>query len=307
MDRYFYRIYGLTVVSDFRLDEAESIAEPESPDVTIRQAFFSEEIISEEVQQKFSDDVRCFETIGMQWSRMIYSEVGVFHSAGGNLIEYQLLDGYKCTTASQIILSWCFSTLFIQRRELAIHGSAVIYNGKMMLISGESGSGKSTLTAEYLSHGARFMSDDIVRIVLDDQGRLVGCPAYPQRKLCPDAVKQYQIDQNDLIEMYDTVKEKYAVRNKEQYHDHPEIIDAMIVIEKKETEKVSAVEVQGGDKLKLIMQNLFNLDAYKQCNLNTVVFTQCLKLAQQIRIICVQRPVNGITVSEQISCIETVL
>ena len=68
-----------------------------------------------------------------------------------------------------------------------LHGSAVVFNDKVIVFLGESGFGKSTLAA-YLSKQANWqlLADDILPVTLEASG-LVGWPHFPQLKLPADA------------------------------------------------------------------------------------------------------------------------
>ncbi|UCE85890.1 MAG: hypothetical protein JSU66_16445 [Deltaproteobacteria bacterium] len=58
--------------------------------------------------------------------------------------------------------------------ETQAHGVLVDVLGLGVLLSGPSGIGKSECALELLTRGHRLVSDDVVRIRLDAQGRLVG-------------------------------------------------------------------------------------------------------------------------------------
>ncbi|MDP8207982.1 MAG: hypothetical protein P9L92_15040 [Candidatus Electryonea clarkiae] len=57
----------------------------------------------------------------------------------------------------------------VERRIIAIHASAVIYNGKGILFAGPSGSGKTTLALRMVDKGAIFVAEDMIFLTIDDK------------------------------------------------------------------------------------------------------------------------------------------
>lgn len=296
---HYYIIYGLVVQSDIRFDEALEIDKASKIDIVIHRTI----ILKGKVKTvpSGSNSIYIYQ---MEWSCINYRDQGIFCCIGGSKIEYELSDLCDQKFIRQIILSWCFGILFVQRRELAIHGSAVVFNKKLIIISGESGAGKSSFTTECLKRGAMYISDDIVRIQEDAEGRQKAFPAYPQRKLCPDTIDTYHIDKGDLVSMNDIDRRKYALRSTLQYYDKPIEPDVLVVIQKKNVQHAEINEVKGADKVKLIVDNLFKQDAYKSCGLEKSVFCGCMKLAQRIAVYQICRPEKKMTISEQVDLVE---
>lgn len=56
------------------------------------------------------------------------------------------------------------------------HGSAVMCNGKGILILGGSGSGKSSLALHLIAMGATLIADDVVKITNSNRGVILSCP-----------------------------------------------------------------------------------------------------------------------------------
>jgi len=71
------------------------------------------------------------------------------------------------------------------RGECVLHASAVEHGGKALAFVGGSGMGKSTLAGWACSVGARFVSDDLLRLDGSEVPRWVGCS--PELRLRPSA------------------------------------------------------------------------------------------------------------------------
>ena len=207
----------------------------------------------------------------------------------------------------QILMSWCLGVLMVQRKEIALHGSEVYMDHKAVAIRGDSGAGKSSFTMEALLQGASYMADDIIRVTDDGNGEFFGYPSYPQRKLCADTIRTFGIPQEGLRPVIDDEREKYSIRNTEQYHGVPEYLDAMIVIEKGNAEKTSISEVSGADKLKLLIEYLFVIGAYQDCGMDPDTFRKCIAISKQIHMFRLLRPAEGMTTKEQVALVREVL
>jgi hypothetical protein len=68
------------------------------------------------------------------------------------------------------------------RGAVCLHAGAVEMGGGAVAFLGRSGIGKSSLTATLVCQGHRLVSDDILPVV-DEAGRLLAVPSFPQLKL----------------------------------------------------------------------------------------------------------------------------
>lgn len=59
----------------------------------------------------------------------------------------------------------------------SIHGSAVVLEGRGLLVVGPPGSGKSALCLDLMRHGARLVADDRVRLWREDATLFADAPA----------------------------------------------------------------------------------------------------------------------------------
>jgi hypothetical protein len=78
--------------------------------------------------------------------------------------------------------------LLHQRGDLALHASCVAIGGKAIAITGPSGRGKSTLAAALAAGGATLLTDDICRLLFEDQG-VWAVPGSSRLRLWPDAAR----------------------------------------------------------------------------------------------------------------------
>jgi hypothetical protein len=86
------------------------------------------------------------------------------------------------------------AALIFQRGLLAIHGAAVQYGQKAIIIAGDSGSGKSTLVAALQQRGWPVLADELVIVGLDAQRQTLLHPIATGIALWPDSLKKLEID-----------------------------------------------------------------------------------------------------------------
>ena len=67
-----------------------------------------------------------------------------------------------------------------------LHASAVVVDGRAILLAGPAGAGKSTLTAVSVQQGAALLADDLAVLAFGEDGISVQA-GYPRLRLCPDA------------------------------------------------------------------------------------------------------------------------
>ncbi|ADW67872.1 hypothetical protein [Granulicella tundricola] len=93
-------------------------------------------------------------------SRFIVEGIATIDTYGGKRAEIYL--GLNWSGVMPVEFFGSVSGLFMTwRGAIAMHGSAVEWNGHAILICGHSGAGKSTLAAALIARGARLISDDL--------------------------------------------------------------------------------------------------------------------------------------------------
>jgi len=89
------------------------------------------------------------------------------------------------------VLATVMAAILLQRQRLALHASAIIKDGMLILLSGDSGAGKSTLLAELIKSGYQVFSDDIVVLKKDLlTGGILANASYPMIKLWNDSIEK---------------------------------------------------------------------------------------------------------------------
>ncbi len=190
--KYYYKVYGLNIESEIKIPELIILEKENEPniDVTIYIDKMPESInIAKEqgILEGFRKNEMWFYVKG----------IATYYIKNGKEIvvePYRNIDDHYIKT---YILGSAFGLLLIQRNIVAIHGGTVVIDDKAIICTGDTGAGKSTLTSALRLNGARLVADDVSSIDIKDE--IMVYPAYPQQKLCGDAVRKLGYDTGDFI------------------------------------------------------------------------------------------------------------
>ena len=104
-------------------------------------------------------------------------------------VDYKLVSAYILGTGMGVIMH--------QRGMLLLHGSCVTKEDQAIVFIGPSGAGKSTMASEFMQHGWRLVSDDVVPVCFID-GKPFAQSSYPLQKICMDVLDQYTAADADV-------------------------------------------------------------------------------------------------------------
>lgn len=297
---FYYRIFGLNVSSDLRIEECYEIEETKDVDVVIHKEDMSKDY-AEETSEELKREYGCIFRYDEKETFIRYVNQGAFFIRNGNEIAYHIKENASINYVKQIILCFTMSAILAQRNTLVMHGSGIVYKDKAYVISGDSGAGKSTLTGELLNNGVGFMSDDMVAIDTTNSERVEAVPAFPLRKLCPDAVTQFGYKKEDIIYLPDAGKEKYAIRiPDEEYTTTNKPLGGIIVVSVGDCDKPQLVEVKGIMKLKVLTDNIYRSDAYADMGRAKELLENSMAIIKDIPVYRLIRPTGKMTVKEQV-------
>jgi len=127
-------------------------------------------------------------------------------------IEPQLLNLY--------ILSEALGIILYQRGLFLLHASAIKIGEQVVIFAGPPGAGKSTTAAAFAQCGYTVLADDMVAISLDNAGKVMVYPAFPQIKIWPSAVKGLGYNPSSLPPLFSGSR-KRVIRQKENFPVEP--------------------------------------------------------------------------------------
>lgn len=302
-----YKIFGLNVLSEYPIKEALLIEENEiDPDVYISSIPYDETVMSIDTEIVDVKNRLAYEKLKLSH---FDEKESIIHIVGysyykikeGNRIEYCVYGDDEAT--SQTILCLCFPTLLLQRNFILLHGSGILYKDRVLMISGESGSGKSSLAHEMMRRWKKQLTDDIIGMN-EENDRFMVIPSFPMRKLCEDQVERSEMDKKSLFRIPDEGREKYGLILREEYCQHPVQAGYLVIIEPAEMADVMIKEIKGTSKLQYLTRNLFREDYFEQIKLKPDQLKALIRLANQLPIYVLYRPIGKMTVVEQADLIE---
>lgn len=302
MGKYYYKLYGLTIVSDYALKNVMQIKMLEHVDVEIKMEILPTSIL----QESQSEVIRGYGWVyhfEKKWGFARFVKYGTFLITEGKKISYQLKSSFNEFFVSEIIVCLCLQVILMQRGIISLHGSCIERNRKGIIISGESGAGKSTLTTELLESGSRFLSDDIVPLSAGQE--VIAYSSYPQRKLCEDVINRKKIDRGSIsIFEEEHEKIKFAINQSKSFRVDPIKIDRMYILKKEDCNNIKFREIRGSDKLKYVIDSIFGKTYYDTMGFGMEQMKQAIKITETIRIYVITRPINKDTTKQIVDIFE---
>lgn len=304
---YHYFIYGKHIASDYMLEEAYELREErnteEKPDITIKKANLEHFMEKGKNYEATEFLIYWYEDGGKVYKAQ---QAGYMFVKDGHTIEYQLYEDYNPLMVNQMFLCAGLPMALNLQGQLLLHGSGLLFGEKAIAVSGYSGAGKSTLSQALLKNGAIFMADDTVALV-ERNGRIYAQAAYPQQKICVDAIDESQ-DKSQLILLpKDDDREKYAVRLKSGFCMEEKPLQAMFILQAVDLPKIRMTQIRGSEKLKYLTDNLYNRKNYLELGMGVEMMKKCISIADKIDIYLIERPVVGMSTGEQVQLVKSVV
>jgi hypothetical protein len=294
---YTYQIYGLIIKSEIEIPEL---------------CVYSEEIASCDVDICFGCvprdiDQPIFTTKSWQISKnefyMYIKDVGHYYVSNGKSVIVEPEDGSNMEYVKVFLLGSAIGMLMFQRNIIAIHGGTIEIDGQGIILTGHTGAGKSTLNSAFRNEGYRFLSDDVSALGKDDIGKTVIHPAYPQAKLCGDAMLKLGYNLKNFNSLIDRERDKYSIPLDREFVRYNVQLGGIYEISVEDVDNVKINEVLGGEKIKLILRNIYRIEIIRFLGFERDYFKQCLEIAKNIPVYRLIRPRNKFTINEQMELI----
>lgn len=281
--------YGQKIESDCIFDQFIPADFEEEPDI----------IIHHYVEDGIKDILKELYQVSVRGRDIFYrNQVGYFEARGGKEIFFEEYPDKDEVEAREFVMGNTMALLFFEKDMNVIHGSAVRYKDKTIVISGDSGAGKSTMASKLIREGAMLISDD-QSIVYLEKDNAVLLPGYPAQKLCVDASERNDFNIEDLIKI-DEQKNKYAIPRIEQFYDERSKLDAIFFLSKHENgDDVVFEKITGADKVNILTMNLFLRPFFVQSiGLPPAFFMDCIKISSHVDMYKLSRKVGSYTEEE---------
>lgn len=201
------------------------------------------------------------------------------------------------------VLGSCMGALLMQRRILPLHGSAIVINDKAYAIVGDSGAGKSTLASAFLSKGYQLLSDDVIPISLSNENFPLVNPAYPQQKLWQESLDAFGMASNDYRPIFDR-ETKFTIPVASQFSSKTLPLAGVFELIKTEADEIEILPtISGLQRLHTLYSHTYRNFLIDRLGIREWHFNMTAKIADQIGVYQLQRPMNRFTAHELTSLI----
>lgn len=286
---YKYRIYGLNVYSNLKLDCYPH--DFDTADIVI------EFTNSENEAKRYIDRLRVDDE-----PKEISSEDGLgklYFRGENNIVVYYKNEDYLERYLVHALFGFGFSYLLRRHKIFFLHGSGVYIDGSAIIVVGSSEAGKSSLAACLVQRGGRIISDDTTRLELNAETPFI-YPSYPLRRLFRNTVEHLGLSMEGAAEIISR-EDKFAFRDRDLsvFQNREAPVKAIVRIAPTDTSEVRMVREDIQDSILIICRNVYNYKLINRSEFTGDYLDFALKVCDRIPVYTLYRPRESITVGEQ--------
>jgi hypothetical protein len=281
LNRYHYKVYGLTIDSELELPELIPVQLVKA-EVTIGFGNVPEhlpEVRGTGILFEAACDDFLFKFDG----------VGRFRVQGGDRIIVQAEKQALPSEIRLLLLGSSIGALLHQRGMLAIHGSAITDGKQTAILSGQSGVGKSSLAAGLLELGYSVIADDISVIGQNGKQHFMVERGIPHLKLWKDVL--VHLNKGIDFAIVRPQLEKYRMPIPVWEGEIPNL-SKIVLLRLSNSADYSYSEILGKDKFHLLRRNTYRLQFIDKMNQTEVHFRNLSRLVNSIQMFHADRPVD---------------
>ena len=187
--------------------------------------------------------------------------------------------------------------LLHQRGLLPLHASAIVAPAGAALFMGHSGAGKSTLLNEFLRRGYPMLAEDLAAVRLDANGAAWVEPGVQVTKLWADSAAELGRSTDGLPRVRPEL-EKFVLPVTNALADAPARLAAIYVLSIHNQPTITLEERRDARKFNALLDHTWQKLVVKRMGLHTAHFQRAIAVANQARIVRVQRPDDGFRLKE---------
>lgn len=281
---FIYKAFGIAIKSEFEIPEL--IATNEIPEVSIHLGS-----VPDKLHEPTKKGVR-YQATKDQFLLEV-DNIAKYYVTSGNKITVELKKNKADKEVRLFLLGSAFGALFIQRGLLPIHGSAVKFDDKTVVFSGQSGVGKSSIAANFVKKGYQFLADDISLI----NEELFLLPSFPNLKIWDDILQKLKLENESLNEIRPEIK-KYDLRSNISFYNKPLAVSAIFIISTKNSKGFNCEELKGIAKFNAIKNNTYRYKLVNGLEKQLEHFKILNKLLPAIKVYSVSRPQAPVLLNE---------
>lgn len=280
---YSYSLYGLAVLSEIELPGLPPASGPYDVRIVrseIRSTGATAESGIAEAASYRANDGRG--AIG-GW---IYDELKFF-VVDGKEVHVDVQRDLSPAVLRGYLTGVLLATLLRQRGYVVLHACCVARDEAAFGFVGDSGWGKSSI-AEYLcQQGYSLINDDILVIALEEGGRAMVIPGFPQVKLRPDAARQLRGDFDELPLMHDRSEKRLNINPLWNSNRVP--LSRLFILESQYRDAIRVRSISRRDALLELIKHSRASNLVVHPDLQAGNLSRCAELLQHVPVAVLER------------------
>lgn len=275
---FHYRVFGLTIASEWEVPHLVAAPAAGQPDVVIYSG---------------AVDDRCCEGRPGLWPAnkgavLLIPDVASYLIDSGNRIVVDEAAGASKRNINLYLLGSALGAVLHQRGAFPLHANTIDIAGSAVGFFGESGAGKSTLAAWFHDRGHPVLGDDICVIDIDG-GKPVVHLGMPRLRLWRGALERSGRSAQDYAMSFDNY-DKYDVPTTIMASSAPTRLVALYELARSTTSELRISRLRGVDAINALVANTYRGGFLTAADEVKNHLSQCLQIAQQIPIFRAERP-----------------
>ncbi|PJN91782.1 aldolase [Bacillus sp. mrc49] len=301
-ETYAYSTFGLTVASDILLPELEK----SSGDLSESEAVVH--IRCRNLEKEWGEtnpmDRKGFI---VEENRVMFEvpELAVFSIEGGKTITVSFFEDGNEDRVRLYILGSCMGIVLMQRKVLALHGSAIAIDGKAYVFIGESGAGKSTLASSFMKKGYKLLSDDVIALSMKEGGPWI-TPSYPHQKLWLESIQAFEMKENEYEPLFDRIT-KFSIPVQENFQNQPLPLGGIFELTCADIESIELQPIKKLHRLQVLHTHTYRRTIMERMGLTAWHFTYCADCLSSVSIHRITRPTSSFTAHDLVDKITHVI
>lgn len=282
-----YWAFGLSIKSNFQMEELPCIQEITNPDLEI----YIKNVKKLTIDTSDTGFIRNGETVIFH-----VPQIATFYVRAGKIINAECTQSSDMQLVKLFILGTCMGIILFQRKILPLHGSIIEIDGKAYAFVGNSGAGKSTLASSFINQGYKLVSDDLIALTLKE-GQPWVVPSYPQQKLWQESLNIFGMDRNGYDSIYGR-QEKYCIPIKSNFYSEPLPLGGIFELIKAEQSAVEIRSIPNLNRFHMLFNHTYRNFLLHKLNIMDWHFSLSTEIIPNIMIYQICRPKVGVTVEE---------
>ncbi len=224
---------------------------------------------------------------------------------GGNDILIDRRDGAGDERVRLLLLGTGTALLLHQRGLLPLHASAILTPAGAVLFMGHSGAGKSTMLNEFLRRGYPMLAEDLAAVRLDASGVAWVEPGVRVTKLWADSAVALGQPTAGLARVRPELEKFVVPVGGAALADAAAPLDALYVLSAYNEPTILLEERRDARKFNALLDHTWQKLVVKRMGLHGAHFQRAVAVANQARIVRVQRPDGEFRLAELADAVAT--